>query len=55
MLAGLTTYAAGGYFGQYKMMQKNNQKIIETLAYGHSSESSQRELSNEYMTWHDRF
>ena len=33
------------------MMQKS-WKIIETLAYGYSSESTQRELSNEYQ--HDR-
>ena len=34
------SYAAGGYFGQYKMMQKTFKK---------SSESTQRELSNEYQ------
>ena len=32
-------------------MQKNL-KMIETLAYGYSSESAQRKLSNEYQ--HDR-
>ena len=40
-------YAAGGKFGKYKMMQKT-----ETMAYGYSYESSQWELSNEYL--HDR-
>ena len=39
-------------FSMYKMMQKNL-KIAETLAYGYSSESTRRELSNEYQ--HDRF
>ena len=33
------------------MMQKN-MKMTETLAYGYSSESTQRELSNEYQ--HDQ-
>ena len=33
------------------MMQKTL-KMTETLAYGYSSESAQRELSNEYQ--HDR-
>ena len=41
-------YTAGGLFGQYKMMQKN-WKMIETMAYGYSSESTQQELSNEYQ------
>ena len=41
-------YAAGGKFGKYKMMQKP-QKITETLANGYSSESTQRELSDEYQ------
>ena len=40
----LNPNAAGGYFGQYKMMQKSL-KMIETLANGYSSESTQRELS----------
>ena len=44
-------YAAGGEFGQYKMVQKN-WKMTETLAYGYSSESTQQELSNEYQ--HDK-
>ena len=44
----LNPYAAGGYFGQYKMMQKS-EKITKTLANGYSSESAQRELSNEYQ------
>ena len=39
-------YAAGGLFGQYKKMKKN---ITETLANGYSSESTRRELSNEYQ------
>ena len=43
--------AAGGLFGQYKMMQKSWQ-MTETLANGYSSESTRRELSNEYQ--HDR-
>ena len=38
-------------FTKYKMMQRT-WKMIETLAHGHSSESTQRELSNEYQ--HDR-
>ena len=32
----------------YKMMQKS-WKMIETLAHGYSSESTQQELSNEYQ------
>ena len=44
-------HAAGGYFGQYKMMQKSP-KMTETLAMGNSSERTQRALSNEYQ--HDR-
>ena len=36
---------AGGQFGQHKMMQKN---MTETPANGYSTESIQRELSNEY-------
>ena len=47
----LNSYAAGGLFGQYKSMQKT-WKMAETLAKGYSSESAQRELSNEYQ--HDR-
>ena len=35
-------------FAQYKMMQKS-WKMIETLANGYSSESTQWELSNEYQ------
>ena len=31
-------YGAVGYFFQYKIMQKS-QKMVETLAYGYSSES----------------
>ena len=38
-------------FGQYKMMRKT-WKMSETLANGYSSESTQRELSNEYQ--HDQ-
>ena len=45
-------YAAGGLFGQYKMMQKI-WKVIETLAHEYSSESTQEELCSEYQ--HDRF
>ena len=41
-------YGAVGYFFQYKIMQKS-QKMVETLAYGYSSESTQWELSNEYQ------
>ena len=44
-------YAAGTKLDQYKMMQKNFE-MTETLAYGYSSESTPRELSNEYQ--HDR-
>ena len=40
-------YAAGGYFGQYKMMQKT-WIMSETLANRYSSESTQQGLSNEY-------
>ena len=47
----LAPYAAGGQVGQYKIMQKS-WKITETLVNGYSSESPQRELSNEYQ--HDR-
>ena len=36
----LNPYAAGGYFGQYKMMQKS-WKMIETWANGYSFESTQ--------------
>ena len=41
-------YAAGGYFGQYKIMLKNL-KMTETLANGYSSESAQQDLSNAYQ------
>ena len=44
-------YTAGGYFGQYKMMQKT-WKMTETLANGYPFESTQWELSNEYQ--HDK-
>ena len=44
-------YAAGGYFSQYKMMQKI-WKMTETLAHGYSSESTRGALSYEYQ--HDR-
>ena len=44
----LNLYAAGGIFGQFKMMLKP-WKLTETLAYEHSSESTQPELSNEYQ------
>ena len=48
----INPYAAAGFkFGQYKMMQKT-WKMTETLANGYSSESTRRELSNEYQ--HDR-
>ena len=47
----INPYAAGGVFSQYKMMQKN-WKMVETLANGYSSESTRRELSNEYQ--HDQ-
>ena len=43
--------AAGGMFGQQKMMQKP--KIMtETMAYGYLSESTQLKLPNEYQ--HDK-
>ena len=35
-------------FGQHKIMQKTC-KMIETLAYGYSSDRSRRELSDEYQ------
>ena len=41
----LSPYAAAGYFGQYKMVQKS-WKMIETLAHGYSSESTHQELPN---------
>ena len=41
-------FAGGGWFCQYKMMQKT-WKITETLANGYSSESTPQELSNEYQ------
>ena len=47
----VSPYVAGGYFGQYKMMQKS-WKMTETLANGYSSEITQQDLSNEYQ--HDR-
>ena len=37
---------------KYKIMQKNPEKLTEALAHGYSSESTHRELSNEYQ--HDR-
>ena len=40
-----------GLFGQYKIMRKT-WIMTETLANGYTSESTQRELSNEYQ--HDR-
>ena len=51
LLACVNPYAAGWWFGQYKVMQKT-WKITETLANGYSYESIQQELSNEYQ--HDR-
>ena len=47
----INPYAASGHFGHYKIMQKS-WKMIETLAHGYSSESTQQELSNEQL--HDR-
>ena len=47
----INPYAAGGYFGQYKIMP-NSWMIFETWANVYSSERAQRELSNEYQ--HDR-
>ena len=44
-------YAAGGLFGQYKIMLKAL-KFTENLTNGYSFESTERELSNEYQ--HDR-
>ena len=44
----INPYAAGGYFGRYKMIQKS-WKMTETLANGYSSESTHQELSNEYQ------
>ena len=41
----INRYAAGGYFGQYKMMRKT-WKMTETLANGYSYVSSQWKLSN---------
>ena len=42
-------YAASDYLGQYKIMQKY-WKMIEPLAHGYSSESTQWGLSNESST-----
>ena len=50
-LNSINSYAAGGYFYQYKMMQKS-WKMTETLTYGYSYVNSQRELSTEYQ--HDK-
>ena len=47
----INPYAAGGQFGNYKMVQKTS-KMTKTLTNGYSSESTRRELSNEYQ--HDR-
>ena len=44
----INPYAAGGYFVQYKILQ-NTLKMTETLAYWYSSESTQRDLFNEYQ------
>ena len=44
----INPYVAGGKFGQIKNDAKNL-KMTETLAYGYSYESTQRELSNEYQ------
>ena len=41
-------YAAGGQFYRIQNDAKNL-KMTETLANGYSSESTQRELSNEYQ------
>ena len=51
LTVGLNSYAAGGLFGQYKMLQKI-WKMIETLTHGYSSKSTQRKLFNKYQ--HDR-
>ena len=48
----INPYAAGGYFSLYKIMQKENWKMAETLAYGYSSDSTQQKLSHEHQ--HDR-
>ena len=48
MIYSFNPHAYGGYFFQYKMMQKT-WKNIETLAHGYSSERAQRELSNEHQ------
>ena len=50
-LACLNLYDAGGQFGQYKIRARKL-RMIETLANGYSSESTQQKLSNEYQ--HDR-
>ena len=47
-MALIKSYAAGGKFGQCKIMQKSF-KMTETLANGYLPESAQRELSNEYQ------
>ena len=47
-MKGLISHVVSGYFGQFKIIQKN-WKMSETLSFGNSSESTQRELSNEYQ------
>ena len=47
----INPFAAGGQFGQYKMMQKN-WEMTKILSHGYSSDSTQWEFSNEYQ--HDR-
>ena len=44
-------HAGDGLFGQYKRCE-TTEIMAESLAHGYSSESAQRELSNEYQ--HDR-
>ena len=46
----INPYAAGEWFSQdYRNMKKTTWEMIETLAYGYTSESTQRELSNKYQ------
>ena len=49
---GLTLILLVANFASTKL-RKKGERMTETLAYGHSSDNSQRELSNEHQ--HDRF
>ena len=48
LTVGLNSYAAGGLFGQYKMLQKNLKNDLNPVTHSYSSESTQRKLFNGY-------